>query len=70
MPIRILFLVTLMVAFGFYTAQFVGYGWGDPGETIFAGQRPNIPEPGSLGLLAFGAIGLMAWRKNRILGPR
>ena len=49
-------------------AEFVGYGWGDPGEAIFAGQRPVIPEPGSLALLAMGAIGLLAWRRSRNFG--
>jgi hypothetical protein len=40
----------------------VDYAWADPGETILTGQ---IPEPGSLGLLALGALGLVAWRKQR-----
>ena len=46
------------------TAQLIGYGWGDPGEAVFAGQRP-IPEPGSLGMLALGGMALLMWRKKR-----
>lgn len=40
----------------------VDYAWGDVGDTILTGQ---IPEPGSLALLAVGAVGLLAWRKQR-----
>ena len=40
----------------------IDYAYGDPGDLITAGQ---IPEPGSLGLLALGATGLLAWRKRR-----
>jgi hypothetical protein len=43
----------------------VDYAWGDVGTPITAGQ---IPEPGSLGLLALGAAGLVAWRKRRSQG--
>ncbi|MEM7456298.1 MAG: PEP-CTERM sorting domain-containing protein [Planctomycetota bacterium] len=39
--------------------------WGAPGESVFAGQVSPIPEAGSLGLLAFGAVGLSVWRRNR-----
>ncbi|MEM7453883.1 MAG: PEP-CTERM sorting domain-containing protein [Planctomycetota bacterium] len=38
------------------------YAWADPGESLFAGQ---VPEAGSLGLLALGALGLVAWRHRR-----
>jgi hypothetical protein len=40
----------------------VDFAWGDVGDTILTGQ---IPEPGSLALLAVGAVGLFAWRKHR-----
>jgi hypothetical protein len=46
----------------------VDYAWGDPGDMIRAGQTV-IPEPGSLGLLAVGAVGLLFWRKRRSAPP-
>lgn len=42
----------------------IDYAYGDFGDTITAGQQV-IPEPGSLGLLALGGIGLVAWRRQR-----
>lgn len=49
------------------TGTFNGYGWGMPGESVFGGQRANvfIPEPASLGVLALGSLGLLAWRRKR-----
>ena len=47
------------------------YAWGDPGDVILAGQKHSLQPanansvPGSLGLLAFGAQGLDAWRTQR-----
>ncbi len=44
------------------TFTLVDFAWGDLGDQIMTGQ---IPEPGSLGLLALGALGLGVWRKHR-----
>ena len=47
------------------------YAWGDVGDTILTGQTHSLQAanansvPGSLGLLAFGAQGLDAWRAQR-----
>jgi hypothetical protein len=54
----------------------VDYAYADPGEPIRAGQKSSnemvpeendemVPEEGSLGALALGAAGLLAWRKRR-----
>ena len=46
----------------------LAYAYADPGEPITAGQRPSdeqAPDEGSLGWLALGAAGLLAWRKSR-----
>ncbi len=40
----------------------IDYAYGDVGDMISAGQ---VPEPGSLGLLALGGLGLVAWRRKR-----
>jgi hypothetical protein len=48
------------------------YAWGDVGEVILTGQKQSLQPtnansvPGSLGLLAFGAQGLDAWRTQRM----
>lgn len=42
--------------------RLVDYAYGDVGDQVVAGQ---VPEPGSLGLLALGGLGLLAWRKQR-----
>jgi hypothetical protein len=50
----------------------IDYAWADPGESVTTGQKSEssdqagaVPESGSLGLLALGAVGLMAWRRQR-----
>jgi hypothetical protein len=47
---------------------FADYAYADPGEPIRAGQTSSnemVPEEGSLGWLALGAAGLLAWHKRR-----
>jgi hypothetical protein len=50
------------------------YAYADPGEPITAGQRGSsdaqAPDQGSLGWLALGAAGLLAWRKSRSRSAR
>jgi hypothetical protein len=47
------------------------YAWGDVGDAILTSQKQSLQPanatsvPGSLGLLAFGAQGLDAWRAQR-----
>jgi hypothetical protein len=50
-----------------YPFKLIDYAYGDVGDTIGAGQRSghDVPELESLGGLALGAIGLLAWRKSR-----
>lgn len=36
-----------------------------PGQSIQAGQTTSTPEPGTLGLLALGSLGLAFWRRKR-----
>jgi hypothetical protein len=50
----------------------IDYAWADPGESIQTGQRHSssriaaAPDRGSLGLLALGGEGLIAWRQARV----
>ena len=53
----------------------VDYAWGDPGDSLATGQKSSSPDDvvtdsGSLGLLAVGAVGLLAWRKRRAKAAR
>ena len=41
------------------------YAYADAGESIKVGELNAIPEPGSLGCLALGAIGLLASRRRK-----
>ncbi len=44
----------------------VDYAYGTVGQAITAGQEvATTPEPASLGLLAIGAVGLLAFRKSK-----
>ncbi len=50
----------------------VDYAWGDPGDQVKTGQTSlagdqaeAVPDQGSLGLLALGSAGLLAWRRRR-----
>ncbi len=42
----------------------MSYAYEDTGAPIAAGTE-SVPEPGCLGLLAFGGAGLLAWRRRR-----
>jgi hypothetical protein len=49
--------------------RLLDFAWGDVGDRIRAGQKrdqPNNLELESLGGLALGAAGLLAWRKSRV----
>ncbi|HEY2712787.1 MAG TPA: hypothetical protein VGI60_09760 [Chthoniobacterales bacterium] len=48
--------------------KLVDYAYADPGEPLRAGQESSddhAPDQGSLGWLALGAVGLLAWRNRR-----
>ena len=48
--------------------KLIDYAYADPGERIRAGQKSDnemVTDEGSLGWLAAGAVGLLAWRKSR-----
>ena len=51
-----------------YPFKLIDYAYGDVGDTIAAGQRSghDVAELESLGGLALGALGLLAWRKSRV----
>ena len=48
------------------TFEVVDYAYGDPGDVVKAGQKTDhsAPELESLGGLALGAAGLLAWRRQ------
>jgi len=54
-----------------YRFTLVDYAWGDPGDPLFTAQKRSIqtgnavPATGSLGMLAIGGAGLLAWRRSR-----
>jgi hypothetical protein len=48
--------------------RLMDYAFGDVGDRIRAGQKSDkemVTDSGSLGWLAMGAMGLLAWRKRR-----
>jgi hypothetical protein len=47
--------------------EVVDYAYGDPGDTVVAGKKSGDSAPSleSLGGLAVGAAGLLAWRRRR-----
>lgn len=48
--------------------EILDYAFTTDGEALRVGQTAiQIPEPGSLGLLAIGGAGLLAWRRRRKL---
>jgi hypothetical protein len=52
----------------FNRMQLIDYAYADPGERISVGKKSNDSSPAleSLGGLAMGAAGLLAWRRGRI----
>ena len=58
-----------MDGFPYHTFQVLDYAYGDPGDVVVVGRRPrssdSAPTLESLGGLALGAIGLLAWRRRR-----
>ena len=57
---------------GDHNFKLIDYAYGDVGDTIAAGQKSghDPPELESLGGLALGAAGLVAWRKSRSRAAR
>jgi hypothetical protein len=68
---------------GGYAFKVLDFAYGDPGELITAGEGiprgseddedisdDQGPDEGSLGGLALGAVGLLAWRKSRSRNAR
>ncbi len=61
----------------YYNFMLLDYAYADPGEGLRAGQTlentlsdEQAPDQGSLGGLALGAVGLLAWRKSRSRSAR
>ena len=56
-----------MGAFPNHKFELLDYAYGDPGDTIVAGQTSDSSAPTleSLGGLALGGVGLLAWRWRR-----
>jgi hypothetical protein len=56
-----------------YTYRVLDYAYGDPGDVVVVGRPPrgsdSAPALESLGGLALGATGLLAWRRRRGNNP-
>jgi len=49
-----------------WTATLEGYAYDTvAGQSLYAGQTTSVPEPGTLGLLALGTLGLGLWRPRK-----
>ena len=54
-----------------FTVNLTGYAYNTvPGQPIEAGQTSAVPEPGTLGLLALGSLGLGYWRRRKTVGSQ
>jgi hypothetical protein len=58
-----------MDGYPYHTFRVLDYAYGDPGDVVVVGRRPrsgdSAPTLESLGGLALGATGLLAWRRRR-----
>ena len=57
--------ITMTSGAPLHNFRLIDYAYASPGEALRTGQTMEIPEPGSLGLLALGGVGLLAWRRRR-----
>lgn len=56
---------------GGYDGELIGYAYETtPNQGLLAGEGNGTPEPGTLGLLALGSLGLGYWRRRRAVGGR
>lgn len=54
---------------GGYDGTVIGYAYDTvPNQSILAGQGNGTPEPGTLGLLALGSLGLAFWQRRKAVG--
>jgi len=60
--------IQMRTTYGNAEFKLMDYAYGDVGDRIKAGQKSghDKPELESLGGLALGALGLLAWRKSRV----
>ncbi|MGH9356722.1 MAG: PEP-CTERM sorting domain-containing protein, partial [Terriglobia bacterium] len=56
---------------GSFRATVTGYAYEtDLNRSIRAGQTSDVPEPGTLSLLALGAVGLAVLRRKQVVAQR